>query len=311
MLNSYQTETNLCKLSLNIHGFRLRIITYEDVIREMEKYYKRFMDDYTFAELTYYFILDKVDKRSEELKKLPGFNEKWKDLFIYEEGKDKKYFIIPDKGYPVVLINQIINNLTSDMLSTHGIIPFHAAAVSKDDKALLLMGEHMSGKTTLSLSLTLCGYQYFTDDIALVNLETNEVLPYFAGITPRLNTVKMFPEIINNEYAHPYIDFDDDEQRWCIELNQVFVEKLSQACKLKYIIFPKFKPEGNFMVKPMNKSAAIVTMLKNMKMIPTLIWGSRIVQIMSQILSREVTIFYMEYPKREDALNFINSIYEE
>ncbi|SHI20604.1 hypothetical protein, partial [Sporanaerobacter acetigenes] len=148
-------------------------------------------------------------------------------------------------------------------------------------------------------------------DIALIDLKTNEVLPYFAGITPRINTVKMFPELIQNEYSHPYLDFDDNEQRWCIELANLFADKMSKPCKLKYIIFPKFKPDCEFSIKSMDRSTAIVMMMRNMKMIPTLVLGSSSIKTMSKILKNDVDTYYMEYPNRYVAMEFIDTLYKE
>ena len=51
------------------------------------------------------------------------------------------------------------------------LVPVHAAAVARDGRALLLVGPSHAGKSTLSASLTRAGWEFLTDEVALLDIE--------------------------------------------------------------------------------------------------------------------------------------------
>lgn len=68
--------------------------------------------------------------------------------------------------------NQICVNRTADH------ILFHAGAVERDGKVILIAGDSGHGKSTLTAALTMSGFNYLTDEIASVEPETLNVIPY-------------------------------------------------------------------------------------------------------------------------------------
>jgi hypothetical protein len=58
------------------------------------------------------------------------------------------------------------------------LVSLHAAVVVRGHKALLLAGQPWAGKTTFSFRLLDDGWQYFSDDVAPIDLETGEVLAF-------------------------------------------------------------------------------------------------------------------------------------
>jgi hypothetical protein len=58
----------------------------------------------------------------------------------------------------------------------HGYYPLHAAAVSADDAALLIVGSSGSGKTTMSLALVESGGTWRADDKVLLHADSGSIL---------------------------------------------------------------------------------------------------------------------------------------
>lgn len=58
------------------------------------------------------------------------------------------------------LLNEVLNRL----LIEQGFCAYHASSISLNEKAIIFIGESMSGKTTMSLKLASKGYHYLGDD---------------------------------------------------------------------------------------------------------------------------------------------------
>lgn len=59
-----------------------------------------------------------------------------------------------------------------------GTIRLHAGAVARDGRALVLVGESGKGKSTLTASLVRRGWDYLSDEVAVIHPETRMVLPF-------------------------------------------------------------------------------------------------------------------------------------
>ena len=66
----------------------------------------------------------------------------------------------PNYNMVYFLLTEVITRLLID----HGFAAYHASSISLNGKAIVFMGESMSGKTTLSLKLASKGYCYLGDD---------------------------------------------------------------------------------------------------------------------------------------------------
>lgn len=58
------------------------------------------------------------------------------------------------------------------------VVAVHAAVLVRDDAALLLVGKSGTGKTTLALRLIEKGWEYFSDDLAVIDRSSRRVLPF-------------------------------------------------------------------------------------------------------------------------------------
>ena len=71
---------------------------------------------------------------------------------------------------------QLIFELSCKALSHYFL--FHAAVISKVSKAVLFPAHVGSGKTTLAAMLAKRGFQYFSDELAVIDVETLQVRPF-------------------------------------------------------------------------------------------------------------------------------------
>ena len=71
---------------------------------------------------------------------------------------------------------QLVFDLSCKALSQYFL--FHAAVISKVSKAVLFPANVGSGKTTLAAMLAKQGFQFFSDELAVIDVETMEVRPF-------------------------------------------------------------------------------------------------------------------------------------
>ena len=71
---------------------------------------------------------------------------------------------------------QLIFDLSCKALSQYFL--FHAAVISKVSKAVLFPANVGSGKTTLAAMLAKQGFQFFSDELAVIDVETMQVRPF-------------------------------------------------------------------------------------------------------------------------------------
>lgn len=82
----------------------------------------------------------------------------------------------PTVEHAVVSVLRLLN--THVLHDSVGTIRLHAGAVARNGRALVLVGESGRGKSTLTASLVRRGWEYLSDEVAIVDTETRTVLPY-------------------------------------------------------------------------------------------------------------------------------------
>jgi len=85
------------------------------------------------------------------------------------------FVALPEHMAPLML-EQSLNWSVAMRTATH--LLFHAAIVGKGDKAIILPGESGQGKSTLCAILMTSGWRLFSDELALIDLETGLAQPY-------------------------------------------------------------------------------------------------------------------------------------
>ena len=76
-------------------------------------------------------------------------------------------------------IVQLLHELDDLAASEAGeALTFHAGAVARDGRAILVAGQSGRGKSTLTGALVRRGWSYLTDEVTVVRLEDHRILPY-------------------------------------------------------------------------------------------------------------------------------------
>lgn len=125
-----------------------------------------------------------------------------------------------------------------------GLTPLHCACVAWKGSGLLLAGESGSGKSTLSLALAQGGFDFLSDDRALVTDQQGRLLAWslFTEMKHRVDAVEHFPAlkgIIPGEIGK-------GEKVFRFDPIQLFNLSHVQCCEPRWVVFLERQPEPLF-----------------------------------------------------------------
>lgn len=89
------------------------------------------------------------------------------------------------------------------------IIAFHGAVVAKDNKAIILGGHTGAGKSTLCAYLSRNGFEYISDDLALIDRKTLMLIPYPRPLQLREGGFKILLNHDADINEYKTVDFGD------------------------------------------------------------------------------------------------------
>src|SRR5512143_3144885 len=131
---------------------------------------------------------------------------------------------------------------------------FHAAALVKHRRGMLLPGRIASGKTTLSAWLTTRGFDCLSDELIFVPTSSTAL----HALTRPLNVKAPARSVLR-----PYFDFDRHAAQLLstprgdlIPVESLRLENELSTTDLKIIILPKYSPEANFELRALSPAQA-------------------------------------------------------
>ena len=119
----------------------------------------------------------------------------------------------------------------------HGFHLIHAGAVSHGDHGIVLAGNSKCGKTTLTLGLVKKGFKFLSDDVTSIELATHKIVSFPKSLGIREDFSNFFTELSleNKEYRINV----NGEKKWDMDIEDIFVDSISEASTMRYILFLK------------------------------------------------------------------------
>jgi len=163
-----------------------------------------------------------------------------------------------------VAVEHLMWHLTQAAIhATSPAAALHAGAVSGPHGAVLLPAPAGSGKTTLTAGLVAAGWDYLSDELALVEPETAAVRPFARPLCLARDAVELFAGL--GDRLTPKLD-----SRRCDKL-QVRPEDLrpgarrlpGQACPVRAVVLPLYEPAAPTRVEPLRRVETLLALLPN------------------------------------------------
>lgn len=146
------------------------------------------------------------------------------------------------------------------LLRTHEIYALHANALVKDKIGILLVGGTGSGKSTTTISLIRQGWSYLSDDVTLLmnNLERTEAVAFTTGFSVDSSLANHYPEL-----NKPMETSSFNGQKRLLDISPIYGDRFLHNCIPKVVIFPKIVSQGKSQLMPIEKTMALIMLMKN------------------------------------------------
>lgn len=148
----------------------------------------------------------------------------------------------------------------------------HAGAVTTDGQGLILPGVSGNGKSSLTMALLLQGFQYLSDELAVIDPATADLWAFPKPFS--LKDPSLFPNLATRPevwlgpeagMAHsPVKNEGYDRPVWYIHPEDVRPGAIASGpVPVRYIFFPKFDPEAAPQLQPLTPNQAMRKLLEN------------------------------------------------
>ena len=212
-----------------------------------------------FQRLYHYFIVDKSE--TEPCKKTVQ-----KIFILASESQNDKFEIYLNeqcvhKGISRIqlysLIHFIFFSNCARYLSQQEKLMFHAAALQKGNKTIVLPANSGSGKSTLTVALSSRGWRCFTDELAVFDPEELTITPLPIPVRIRSGSfaplLPFYPEIPD---LPVYEDLNDNPIRWIILPKEHLAAK-STSTQITTLIFPRYTEKEKTELLSLDKFIAL------------------------------------------------------
>ncbi|MBO6503771.1 MAG: HprK-related kinase A [Kordiimonadaceae bacterium] len=178
--------------------------------------------------------------------------------------------ISPDPGFhvPAVPLPESMAPLGFEMglnlsvaLKTCRFVTIHAGVVAKNGSAIMMSAASGGGKSTLAAALHSEGYSLFSDEFALLDLDSADVRAYPRPISLKQQSIPIVRELLG---ADRVSDVISDTPKGDIAYARVAAESLAEnnaSAPVKLILFPNFQAGAQPLARRLNPAEAIMRLV--------------------------------------------------
>ena len=139
----------------------------------------------------------------------------------------------------------------------------HAAVVEKNGQAVILPGEPGAGKSTLCAALVGHGWRLLSDEMAMIDLTSTELIPIVRPISLKNESIPIIkgfvPDAVIGESFH------DTAKGTVAHMKPpvASVQNASLRTKGRWVVFPQFRKGSALSVETINSAKAVLDLAKN------------------------------------------------
>lgn len=143
---------------------------------------------------------------------------------------------------------------------TESVIAVHAAAASWRDQGLVFPAPMDSGKTTLVAGLVRAGFDYLTDEAALLDARTGRLLPFPKTLWMEASSVRAFPEL-SRKLPIEYRDLS--RLRTYVRPGDLRPNPTGGPCWVRFVIAPSYRKGADTRLEPISRAQALMKLARN------------------------------------------------
>jgi hypothetical protein len=150
--------------------------------------------------------------------------------------------------------------------ATIGVVPLHCACLDKDGEGLLLAGDSGTGKSTLAVALSRCGFGIVSDGWTYVGKSGNDLTAYGISAPVKLlpDAAQHFPELCGFEAARA----SNGEMAFEVDAAQAFGADVRSESRPRWLVFLERVEAHGCEIVPFTGEAAQTFFENNVERLP-------------------------------------------
>lgn len=164
-----------------------------------------------------------------------------------------------DTGELLAHLEWAINRTAAEWLGQRYLL-FHAGAVACEGRGLILPAPSGGGKTTLVAGLVAAGFEYLSDEVAMIEPSDLSLLPFAKSLCVKAGgrevLMPLYPALAE---VIPRRRFGG-EPVWYLPLRGEI--RSSTPVRARYVVLPSYQPEATTALRPLRRSAALQRLLE-------------------------------------------------
>ncbi len=187
------------------------------------------------------------------------------------------------------------------------LIAVHAAVLSVRNQCVIFPGESGCGKTTLAMALIRDGFQYLTDEVALLDRSSRYVIPVPVSLRIKESawdiTARMFPDLVHLPW---HIMLDGQRLRYLPPPPGSFARDLSESCPARWLVFPRYSSDTKTAISSISRIEALGRLQSAGYEIHGPFDRAKITELLSWV--KTVDCYELTFHRLEDAVSILRSL---
>jgi HprK-related kinase A len=181
----------------------------------------------------------------------------------------------------------------------------HGAAVERGSYAAILPGPPGSGKSTLCAALVNRGWRLLTDELVLVSLQTNRIVPLARPIALKNASIELIQRWVPTAVFGQQCQATLKGRVAHLRPPRQSVLRMDEPAIPAWVIFPKYSEEETAVARPVTKAKALMRCAASA--FNYTILGSKGFEILSTIME-DTDSYDFAYADLEHALDWFNNL---
>lgn len=175
------------------------------------------------------------------------------------DGQDPFTPLPGDQGFP--MLEWGLNWCLSG--ATHHFLTLHAAVLERNGRALLLPAPSGSGKSTLCAGLAFSGWRLLSDELALFDPATGEIVPLARPISLKNASIEALRRFAPDA-AFGAVVHETTKGSVChVRPPAEAVRRVAERSRPGWVVLPKFEPGVPARLEPLSKAQAMMRLVES------------------------------------------------
>ena len=182
---------------------------------------------------------------------------------------------------------------------------FHAGVAEKNGRAVIIPGLSGQGKSTLSAGLALRGWRYLSDEFAMVDLDTLDVIPYPRPVSLKNQSIEVIRAFAPEAGVTTPMEGTHKGTVAYVPPQPSWIERMDERAKPGAIVFPHYGPDSEPRIEAIAHPEAF--MICTASSVNYDRFGQRSFEALGRIID-SVPVLAIHYPNLDEGVRLVERI---